>query len=224
LLENWSFLFVKPKGEKTMKKNLTILFSVVLIFGFTGISSGAFLPYGIGDVENFLGDSTFFNGYSEITDPFDFSGTWEYTAIAFESGNINYIDEGGLPTFTTAGSGNFGVMDLVNFDTDNLFFSDSDGPYDNALDDFDPADGFFRLFQLDHDSNALSYLSTSPVFSAGTYIVGFNDNGSPAIGDSDFDDIIMAAQRVSEPATMLLLGFGLIGMAGLGRRKFKKNK
>jgi hypothetical protein len=28
---------------------------------------------------------------------------------------------------------------------------------------------------------------------------------------------------VSEPATVLLLGFGLIGLAGIGKRKIKKN-
>ena len=53
-----------------MKKNLTILFSLVLIFGFGGVSTAGFMPYGIGDVTDFLGDATYFNGYTEITDIF----------------------------------------------------------------------------------------------------------------------------------------------------------
>jgi hypothetical protein len=206
-----------------MKKNLIILFSLVLIFGFAGTSSALSLPGGgIGVVTDFLDDWA--NGYTPITGSFDFSGEWCYTAVAYESGNFNYISEspGGTKIFTTQNPGNFGEMDYVDFDTHNLYFSDGN-PLDVPLDGFDPNAPYFRLFQLDADSKYFSFLASNPVFSSGTVFIGFNDNGSGG-GDLDFDDIIVAAQRVSEPATMLLLGFGLIGMAGLGRRKFKKNK
>ena len=204
-----------------MKKNLTILFSLVLILGFANFSSALSLPLGgIGVVTDFLDDWTNASAYTEITVPFDFSGEWYYTAVAFESGNINYVSDGGGQTFTTSDTSNFGVMDTVNFDSDNLVFSDGDPAI--ALDMFNPAEPYFKLFQLTADSKEFSYLG-SKVFSEGTYFIGFNDNG-PGGGDLDFDDIIVAAQRVSEPATMLFLGVGLIGLAGLGRKKFKKNK
>jgi len=202
-----------------MKKNLTILFSLILIFGFTGTSSAGFMPYNIGTVTEFLNDGNYFSTYTEITDPFDFSGEWYYTAVAFESGIINRVSDGGGQTFATDSTGNFGVMETVDFDSDNLIFSDGDPNV--ALDMFNPAEPFFRLFQLTADSKEFSYLTSKPVFSAGTIFIGFNDNGRGG-GDLDFDDIIVAAQRVAEPATMLLLGIGLIGLAGLGRKRFRK--
>ena len=208
-----------------MKTALRLFSLAFLALVVTLPAAAGTLPYNIGNVQQYLDSSGYFNGYTEL-DAVDFSGQWQYTAIAFESGHINTVstttEAPDSSTFTTANDSNFGTWKNIDFSSEQLYFEDND-PTDIALDSFSTASNgsFFRVFQLTADSNALDYLGGNLTLALGTIIVGFNDNGL-GLGDADYDDIIVALQPVPIPAAAFLFAPALLGFMGL-RRRAKSN-
>ncbi len=203
-----------------MKLFTTSLSLSLLILAQLPLASAGTLGSNIGSVTTYLDE--YANGYTELNS-LDLDGQWQYTAIAYESGNINAVSQTGssTPTFSTASNGSFGTWKDINFSSEQLFFEDSDGPYNIELDPFSVANSpYFRVFQLTADSDILSYLGNSFTLALGTIIVGFNDNGL-GLGDADYDDVIVALKTVSAvpiPAAALLFAPVLLGFIGLRRR------
>jgi len=204
-----------------MLRRLFLLFFMVNVLS-SGQAFAVSLPTGFEpaeeSLETFL-DGEYFNAYHEVYS-LNFNGLWNYTAIAHESNNWNITEESnsGPATFTTTDYSNWGLWDQVDFDLDGLYFSDTNGPYDVSLDPYQSI-SLFRIFQLDEDSQLLSYLASPVILAAGTYIIGFNDNGDPTAGDLDYDDLIIAAAPVPEPSTFMLLGIGVVGLIWCGRKR-----
>ena len=217
-------------------KLLVLVFMVQMTFSYN-LMAALIGPNGWNgdDINGFLANSAL-PGIETSVSTLDFSGQWMYTAIGRESNNKNDIDQatnagkGSLDTslaFSTSDTSNWGVWDTVDFDIDNLFFEDSNGPWNIALDALGGinSDGF-KIFRVTQNTT-LTYLAgnSNLLLLVGDIIVGFNDNH---IGnsDGDYDDIIVAMRAmpamspmsVPTPGSFALLGLGLIGLVFLRRK------
>jgi hypothetical protein len=215
----------------TVTGKVVVAIVTLLLMVFAMPSSAGSLPYNISSLNDWLTNSSYFNGFESVeSNVFSTDANWDYTALAFESGNINLTKEddpapGANPTFTTANDSNFGIWDTVDFTStpyNSLYFEDSNGPYNVDLRQ-QAMTNFFDIYRLTETTNELSWLGNGYTLAAGTIIVGFNDNGlrrgGIAGGDADFDDMIVAMSQVPLPSAVWLFGSALIGFMTMANRR-----
>jgi uncharacterized protein (TIGR03118 family) len=146
------------------------------------------------------------NGYVDI---FDLNGNFQQRLIS--NGSLN------SPWGLALASGNFG-----NFSNDLLVGNFGDG----TINAFDPTTGAFLGTIIDNNGN--------PIVNEGLWGLKFGNGGNGGdadtlyftagiAGNGSVEDhgLFGSLKPVPEPATMLLLGFGLIGLAGV-KKKLRK--
>ena len=104
------------------------------------------------------------------------------------------------------------------------FKLDKKNKADGVFNDFEiktTGDGFFEYYGMlivDAANESLYSVAGNQLYLSGVFIINSPPFPLPATLSSS------NMRQVPEPGTMLLLGMGLIGLSGLGRKKFLKKK
>lgn len=186
-----------------------------------------------------------------IVDFSEFSGGWIYTSGPVQIGNPVNLDVTWESTFSSSviGNGNYGLGDNGSWDSPRngyvglntrsgdmtILFNDGLVSAVGGFLNYAPGHGTMSISALDASLAILE--SYSPSISTPG---GLNEGAFYGIsrGDADIygfrisnayvvmDDLTFGGSGgdpIPEPCTMLLLGTGLVGLAGIGRRRFRRN-
>jgi len=157
------------------------------------------------------------------------SGHYQTAAIGYEAAYYNTFGDGSDSTIFEGnnpnGSGGYNSFgEWVTVDMSSAFFQSNGTGTTLVLNSIPPPNPALEMYRLQSDVT-LQYSDFAALngflLPKGTIMIGYNDSWEAGSSYDNHDDLILAANPVPEPATMLLLASGFIGLAGF-RRKFKK--
>ncbi len=180
-----------------MRRTILALFLTSIIYIVGSPVEAYQYPGNISTLGNMVGDAgTLYTG--------DLSGMFQATGVGYEAGYTNAFTAGGSTIFTSGNIPNGGWSSAFNWGS--AMFTSVQG-----VDSI----SHIQVYRL---NETWTVQGTNPIsFEAGTYIIGFGDG----IGDSDYDDLIIAAKSVPIPGGIWLFAAGVLGIAGV-RKKLRK--
>ena len=220
-----------------MKKLLGCFLGVMLLFCLS--TPAAAIPQ-LGVAPGVYGDSTladiFFDGFPMSLDPYHDLSIW----YGSDNGTIPYSSDNSIWLLTTSAAGDAFTFEGQDFESrDEFAVASYKAPIYgvNLTADVEPFaswDAFSgKFYSYDFGGGKAFKFLTGELYSPGfeiddwIYVVLAENIGTLAdpiysFGSNDKSPKTTSTYGAPEPATMLLLGSGLLGFGVFGRKKFKK--
>ena len=224
-----------------MKKFLCFLCILLLGFGMSGVANALLYDRGGGLIyDDYLNITLLQDANYAMTSGYDSDGrmTWDNAVAWADQLEYQGYKDWRLPdAHNHDGSGPVFGFNATS-EMGHMYYGNLGGSASGSfpgMDFTDSVTGETRSFQnLQHGSSGSdSYWSVPPsiLTSGAGYTFNFT-GGSQGLSVLDLDHVAWAVREgdsfpggqnpVPEPTTMLLFGAGLVGLAGFGRKKFKK--